>query len=117
MEGDNSESNIPTSKYHSAKFILERINEIWKDARKYRESGRLIDWNWILDSAWLELCDDAKPEQKTEFKSFMSKITANKGDKEKLYQILMEKEELLRTMQKEQGKSNKYQDEDEDDFA
>lgn len=117
MVEESSENNAQTSKYHSAKFILERINEVWKDARRSREQGDLTNWNWILDSAWLELCDDADEKKDVpKFLEFQAEVVANKEDKAKFYQTLLQKEQFLRKLQKTQGKSNKYQDEDEDDI-
>jgi len=108
------------SKFNSTVSILIRLDRLWQDTHRHSRNGELIKWNWDLDRVWCELVSDVSEGDIKEFDKFRDKISEldkrKKGFREELYQILMDKERFLRTLQNKQGKGVSYIDEDEDDF-
>ena len=98
------------SVYNAAISQLYRLDQLWQDCHRYRNSGQLMKWNYTMDSIWTELGSDAQTEHPKEFNSFMKLVVENKDDKWKLYQVLMKKEIWLRKLQNKQGKGTAYED-------
>lgn len=128
-------SEFKKSAMNSAIAILYRIDGLWKDAHRHAREVNYQKWNEDLDRVWLELVEDAKPGNKDKgivgdketINYLNTKLMAVciYGLSEKLRKknpqlysklinlqkkLLMEKEEFLREMQKQQGKSSKYED-------
>ncbi len=110
------ENNELLSKFNEAGAQLFRIGNLWTACHYYRKRGNLSQWNVHLDSVWLELSADAKPEHEKKINNFNSLILKYKGHKDIVYQILMKKEMFLRKLQNAQGKGSTYQDPDADDM-
>ena len=130
MEGERT-----ISEFNEAKFQIYRLNNIWLNCRKFREDGQLIEWKWALDTAQIELNEDAEKldkkgkqseegeEGEIEKYEFAEKLreldekieTAEIDlDRIKMYKFLKEKEMTLRKIQNLSGKGAKYRPEDED---
>jgi len=124
---DNVPSNEKLiSEFNEAKFQILRLHNIWAECKYLREKGKIISWRWRLDTATIELWNDAKRLDKDKNKDEDSYI---KGleliDKEvkkaiedknpaELYVKLVEKEKLLREIQEKSGKGARYKSVDED---
>ena len=116
------ETETRVSKFNSSIAILQRIDQLWKDAHSHSRSGQLMKWNWDLDRVWCELAADA--EDKTakfeEFnKNIKELIDKTKSEKtaikySKLYALILKKEIFLRVLQNKQGKGTVYEDSLED---
>jgi hypothetical protein len=50
------------SKFSSGLNIIMRIDILWKNCQEFKRKGRYADWNDELDTIWLELARDIKPE-------------------------------------------------------
>jgi hypothetical protein len=101
---------------------LFRMNNSWVRAQRYRESGNLIQWRWVLDSLYLELAyeserldKDNELEGKPEgYVAKLKKLDHNipelilKRKLADLYETLKEKERLLREIQQESGMGTKH---------
>ena len=119
-----------TSLMNDAMLQIQRLHNIWNDARSKRESGKLLECRWILDSAEIELSDDIEKidESITDGKQTISKKLGEINDKLKkkdnlkrengvnFYNILLDKEKLLRNVQNRVGKGSKFKDTEEDDM-
>ena len=115
------------SEFNEAKFQILRLHDIWTTCHRCRVKGDYATWRWALDSAAIELSEDAEmldSQQKGE-ESFVEKIkeldkkikeAAKKLNKDELYDLLVEKEKLLKKIQNLAGKGAKYKSEDEDYF-
>lgn len=104
------------SKYNAAISQIYRLDNLFQKAESLRNLGRLIKWNWVLDSLWIELASDSTPQDIKIFGKFTKAISKYRGNKNLLYQILMRKEIWLRKLQNQQGKGTSYIDDSEDDF-
>lgn len=96
--------------YNAAISQLYRLDQLWQDCHRYRNSGQLMKWNYTMDSIWTELGSDAQKGDVEGFDEFIKFIIENKDNKGKLYQILMKKEIWLRKLQNTQGKGTAYED-------
>lgn len=102
------------SEYNSAFSQLYRLDALWQQANYMSINGHIVQWNWILDAIWRELAGDADPKQFTEFNNFKGLYSKYRSKRDKLYQLLEQKEIFLRKLQNKQGKGTKYADPDED---
>jgi len=116
------------SQFNDAILQIQRLDEIWKECRRCREKGLLLVWKWKLDSAELELNDDAERldgnkednEKKTTFATKINNadreilIAQKKKDWTSFYLKLFEKEKILRSIQNSAGKGGKLKPEDDD---
>ncbi len=113
------------SEFNEAKWQIFRLNNLWIECRRLREHGRLIGVRWRLDSATIELWNDAirLDKDKKEEEKYTTKL--EKLDKEietccknkdfnELYKKLIEKERVLREIQEESGKGARYKSADEE---
>lgn len=50
------------SKFSSGLNIITRIDFLWRSCQECKRNGRYSDWNDELDTIWLELIRDIKPE-------------------------------------------------------
>lgn len=57
------EEEKKVSKFSSGINILMRIDFLWKNCHNYKRNGIYGKWNEELDSVWLELARDLKPEE------------------------------------------------------
>jgi len=57
---ENEEKKV--SKFSSGLNIIMRIDILWKNCQDFKRKGRYSDWNDELDTIWLELARDIKPE-------------------------------------------------------
>jgi len=105
------------SEFNEAKFQVFRLHNIWMECKMFRESGKLMEWRWKLDTATIELYYDAEmlDEQKgtnyvQQLKDLDKEIenAIKQKNLEELYKKLKEKEILLRKIQNEAGKGGKY---------
>jgi len=126
------------SEFNEAKFQIYRLHNIWVECKQLRESGQLIPWKWKLDTAQIELNEDAKRisnqtlseedeegKRKNERKSKdyiqILKLldddienSEKQNDLKVMYEKLKEKEMLLREVQQECGKGARFRSEDDD---
>lgn len=51
------------SKFSSGINILQRVDFLWKNCSNFKREGRYSTWNEELDSVWLELARDLKPDE------------------------------------------------------
>lgn len=51
------------SKFSSGINILQRVDNLWKNCHAFKRDGFYYKWNEELDSVWLELARDLKPEE------------------------------------------------------
>lgn len=58
-----SEEEKKTSKFSSGLNILIRVDQLWKNCHNFKRNGFYYKWNEELDSVWLELARDLKPEE------------------------------------------------------
>jgi len=110
-----------TSKYNEASFQIQRLHNIWLDARRHRENGSLQKYKWVLDSAEIELTTDIVKKGKEinpEHSKALKKVNEDieKAKARALYVALMEKEKLLRQIQDAAGKGGVYENPDEDEM-
>lgn len=112
-----------TSEWNDAGLQIRRLNNIWIECKYNREKGKLIDYKWKLDSAAVELWNDAKRLDKEETNGYTT--TLQELDKEIIkaeleknlslfYQKLLAKERILREVQELSGKGSKFKAADED---
>jgi len=114
------------SEFNEAAFQISRLHNLWLETKNLREKGRLIKCKWKLDSAAIELWNDAlrldedidKEEEKYTYKlQELDKSLDNAGKKSDLasfYDKLVEKEKLLREIQEKAGKGAKLRPADDD---
>jgi len=114
------------SEFNEAKFQIFRLHNIWMECKLFRERGKLIAWRWKLDTAMIELWNDAvrldehkeKEEDTYVFKlnklnEDIIKVLAEKNLSE-FYDILMKKEMMLRKIQEDAGKGAKFRPAEEE---
>lgn len=121
--GYSSEERL-ISEFNEAKFQIYRLHNIWVECRYLREKGKLISWRWRLDTAMIELWNDAErldgnSEKKyytTKLRNLNKEVAEKLKEKnlEKLYNKLMEKEIFLREIQEKAGKGAKFRPADDD---
>ncbi len=58
-----AEDEKKISKFSSGINILQRVDQLWKNCHQYKGNGHYYKWNEELDSVWLELARDLKPEE------------------------------------------------------
>lgn len=117
------------SEFNEAKFQIYRLHNLWVVSKSYREAGKLIDWKWTLDTAEIELSNDALRLDKetdeddgipTNWKSRIELVNKDienaeeKKNMKELYKSLKNKEKLLRNLQEICGKGGKFRQADED---
>lgn len=121
------EDNKPklVSDFNEAGFQIQRLHEIWTSCNYLASHGRLIDWNWKLDRAFIELTkdmddEDGKEESEKE-ESYYQKILAidkeilqNQKSRRNQYRCLIRKEQMLRRLQEACGKGSKKKTEGAD---
>jgi len=113
------------SEINDAGLQILRLHDMWREARRHRESGQLIKWRWVLDSCAVELNNDAlriDDENKKKF-AFIKAInnvdgeiskTVTRRDYFELYRLLLSKEKILRQVQEHAGKGSKLRSEEDD---
>jgi len=122
MEGSNQKL---VSDFNEAGFQIQRLHEIWSSCNYLASHGRLLDWNWKLDRAFVELTKDMDDEDGKEESekdtSYYNKILkideeiiVNQKNRTKLYRCLIRKEQMLRRLQEACGKGSKKKKEGED---
>ena len=106
-------------------FQIQRLHNIWLDCESLSRTGNFSGWNWKLNSAKKELNWDANELDSKEDSNYLSKLKELDAQiflalirklKGTLYQLLTEKEMLLRTIQQECGKGARYKPYDEDEM-
>ncbi|MCK9429452.1 MAG: hypothetical protein M0R17_05570 [Candidatus Omnitrophica bacterium] len=130
------QEEVKKSKYNSAVSKEIRRSEVWKEANTHSRNGQFRKWNDDLDCIWRELCADTKNNfyaKETEFKEINQKIAkigniidSKLGfspmtkkeieDRQKHYELLMEKDVWLRKLENELGKGTILEEDDEDSF-
>lgn len=58
-----AEEDKKISKFSSGINILRRIDNLWTNCHNFKRSGQYRLWNEELDSIFLELARDSKPEE------------------------------------------------------
>jgi len=74
------------SKFSSGINILQRVDLLWKNCSNFKRLGQYHKWNDELDSVWLELARDLKPEEYYD-KDKDGKIIISEKDKNKISTI------------------------------
>jgi hypothetical protein len=69
---ENDENKV--SKFSSGLNIIMRIDILWKNCQNYKRNGKYLDWNDELDTIWLELARDIKPEEYKDKKDDKEKV-------------------------------------------
>ena len=101
-----------------------QLRAILNECNRQSVSGNLIKWRWLLATLTRELNYDMKKLDKNSSteKKYSTRLSLIElaivkfyKDKNKLYQLLDEKEKLLRDVQEESGKGSKRISMDEDD--
>jgi hypothetical protein len=72
------------SKFSSGLNILQRVDFLWKNCHNYKRNGMYHFWNEELDSVWLELARDLKPEEYYDLDEDGNIIYDSKKDKDKI---------------------------------
>ena len=110
------------SEFNEAKWQIFRLHNLWQQAKIQRETANLAGWRWTLDSAAIELNNDAD-RLSTDKESFIEKLkeldkeiddAANEANFSLLYSKLKDKEILLRKIQEDAGKGGKLKLEDDE---
>jgi hypothetical protein len=103
------------SSFNSAAQEISRIHELFLKALSYKEKGDLRNWNYQLDSVWVELAGDKNVQSKDEvdFYKFHDEYAKYKNKNSLTYQILLRKHIFLKRLQDRLGKGTKYQKEDD----
>lgn len=117
------------SEFNEAIFQISRLHNVWLECKSCRERGNLLGWKWKLDTASIELFNDAKrldtdgrmikgeKKEKIKEEGYLGQLkkldekineAEVKKQKGRLYNHLMEKEKLLREIQEESGKGAKF---------
>jgi hypothetical protein len=123
------------SRINSAGIINITLENLWRDGYSAIARGDLITWNRKLDSIWLILGGDVKPdsEEEREFMKielmifttgslgdikagFQIKSDEKKENRALQYLLLRKKSLFLRRLQNAQGKGTAYASDDDDDF-
>jgi hypothetical protein len=142
------------SRFSSGLNILQRVDQIWRNCANFKRAGLYSKWNEELDTVWLELARDLKPEEYydldsegkitneknkivtegylTQFKKFETAMRElmpfkdsgsygfGKPDKtdisnrNKQYNLLMDKQLFLARLENELGKGTSWEEEDDD---
>jgi hypothetical protein len=133
--------NKTTSFFNEGVMQLQRLHNIWLDIRKFREAGEFDKAKGGLMSAYVELSPDIESldlkygKRKLDSSGIDKtyKIKLNEIDKAlddaasnkksiimkkrlDVYNLLIEKEIILRRIQEESGKGAKYKSVDEDEL-
>lgn len=142
MAFDNIDKSREVSEFNEAVNQIMRLNYLWNSIARYREGGKLQQARWKLDTAELELKHDAKKVDRDKNTNYVTQlvkinnaikvvdIKVNKLIKGKevdegyirrlygafLYNLLINKETLLREIQEEAGKGGKYKSSDDDEL-
>jgi len=113
------------SEFNESIFQIQRLHYHWVSIAKYRENGQLLRAKWKLDSIEIELKYDAKLLDDKEDTKYTKKLkeleerfnTALKNrNLKEIYDLVREKESILREIQQESGKGTKYKALGEDDM-
>jgi hypothetical protein len=142
MGFDTLEKTREVSEFNEAINQIMRLNYLWNSIARFRESGKLQQARWKLDTVELELMHDAKKVDKEKGSTYVKQIEAinktiqlvdfkvhriTKGkdydevDIRKLYNsliynLIIKKEAILREIQEEAGKGGSYKSANEDDM-
>lgn len=115
------------SVYNEGYFQIMRLNDCWSKANYYSQTGKLIEWRWILDVVFRELARDVHKKQNgstlndfdanpivKNISELDKKIKTSFLNKKKadIYNSLNKKDIYLRILQEEVGKGGKYVDDD-----
>jgi len=114
-----------TSDYNEAAFQISRLQNIKLQCENARSSGSLIKYKWKLQSFEIELCADVErlDEDEDEEKLYSAKIDKinieiEKAEESKnlreMFNYLIKKEKLLRSIQEAAGKGSRLRPQDDD---
>jgi len=115
-----------TSEYNEAIFQISRLHNIWLESKILREKGKLVLYKWKLDSASVELWNDANrldeviEDKEKKFITKLEKLDEEIAEAEKskiwknFYLKLIQKEKLLKEIQERAGKGARYKPADDD---
>ena len=103
---------------------IARLHNIWLECERFSNDGRFPKWNWKLDTAKRELFSEAK-RLSDENNNYIEKL--EEMDKKVLralamrktnilYNLLQEKEIMLRDIQQESGMGLTHKSTEEDDW-
>jgi len=123
------------SEYNENAFQISRLHNHWMEVARYREKGMLQQVRWKLDSIEIELKLDAKEDEINKLDEInknikeidirISNLKKNKDLTEDdlrnlpnilLYDLLKQKEEILRDVRQKAGKGTTYKDLDADEM-
>ncbi len=130
------ENTVKISKYNSGVAQIYRLDNLWKNTHSYARSGQFSKWNLELDRVWCELARDLKEadykQELVKYDTVNKKLSKFGGfndtpkpgfntsssviSKSRMaqYNVLMEKELLLRRLENQVGKGTAWEDEDND---
>jgi hypothetical protein len=106
-------SELKQSQFNSGVAIVIRLNNLWDACNKAYNAGEFMKWNALLDTLYLETCDDVEEADEKEYNRINFLCLKNK------YHPfwITRKHIFVKKLHKSQGVGKKYIDEDEYDFA
>lgn len=122
MAGEDYGYSEKTSEFNEAKFQIYRLHNLWLECKMRRQNGDLVGLRYALDSVALELNTDAVrvdknkkvEEDKCTYKLEKIDLQIRKEIEMKtkesllnLYELLKQKEKILRQLQEESGKGTR----------
>lgn len=116
MNNKKEEQDLKISKFNAGVSELLRLDELFKEFHRNRNSGNLIGANIALDGIWCELGGDltSESEELKRFSKLKELIVKYKRQPKILNQVLMAKFIFLKQLQNKQGKGTAYADKEED---
>lgn len=135
LDGEGETDFFGKSKFNASGLINVALERAWSRAFNAQVSKNFSLWNTHLDSLWIMLAGDIKPDSPLvkQFDDIEIKIgksgslhhstpgfkKTSDDEKQKIslqYRLLMEKSLFLKRLQNAQGKGSAYVDEQEDEF-
>ena len=135
------EGEQKVSKYNSGINIIMRLDTLWRDTHSAVKLEKYYLWNTLLDRIWCELARDLKEteydihdnklknvnqrlsdsgviiDDKTKLEEGFKSIPKTAIDnRAKQYQLLLEKELILRRLENYLGKGTAWDEDDDDGF-
>ena len=73
------------SRFSSGLNIILRLDYLWRNCHNFKRNGQYTKWNEELDSVWLELARDLKPQEYYDIDEEGNIIYNSKKNKNKIY--------------------------------
>jgi len=79
------EEEQKVSRFSSGLNIILRLDNLWRNCHHFKRTGQYAKWNEELDSVWLELARDLKPDKYYDIDKDGNIIHDPKNNKDKIY--------------------------------